>query len=71
MPKHLRNLIRRKWEAALIRAAARVLDGRNLARGAVTSRRDNNDMWYMAERLDSIAERVGSDYTRGMRGYDQ
>lgn len=63
--------IRRNLEAWLIRLAAAILMGRNCTRSAVVSRRDNNDMWYMAERLDSIAKRIGSDYKEGMAGYDK
>jgi len=51
-------------EAALLRLAARLLMSRNVARSLVITRDDNNDTWYMAERLDSIARRVS-------RGYDE
>ncbi len=54
--------LRRRVEATAIRLAARILDGRNVARCAVVSRRDNNDMYYMAERLDNIAERITRQY---------
>jgi len=54
--------LRRRAEAAAIRLAARILDGRNVARCAVVSRRDNNDMYYMAERLDGIADRITRQY---------
>ncbi|MNZ18474.1 hypothetical protein D3C78_354870 [compost metagenome] len=55
-------MIRRKFEAALIRLAAWILMGRNVQRSPVVSRRDNNDMWYMAERLESIAGRIANGY---------
>ncbi|CAD5376769.1 conserved hypothetical protein [Pseudomonas sp. OF001] len=58
-------MIRRKFEAALIRMAAWVLIGRNVQRCKVVSRRDNNDMWYMGERLESIAGRMSSGYKGG------
>ena len=58
-------MIRRYFEAALIKLAARILIGRNVHRCKVVSRRDNNDMWYMAERLDSIAERIKDGYQKG------
>ncbi|MNM49760.1 hypothetical protein D3C81_607710 [compost metagenome] len=57
-------MIRRHFEAALIRLAAWILIGRNVQRAGVTSRRDNNDMWYMAERLESIAGRVADGYRK-------
>lgn len=56
--------LRRKLEGALLRLAARLLTSRNVTRSLVISRSDNNDTWYMAERLDSIARRVS-------RGYDE
>lgn len=55
-------MIRRHFEAALIRLAAWILMGRNHKRCRCTSRRDNNDMWYMAERLESIAARIAAGY---------
>ncbi|WP_122523562.1 hypothetical protein [Pseudomonas viridiflava] len=54
--------LRRQIEARLIRIAARILIGRNVARSLVVSRRDNNDMWYMAEKLDGIADRISRQY---------
>lgn len=58
-------MIRRKFEAALIRLAALILIGRNVQRSPVVSRRDNNDMWGMGERLESIANRMSSGYKGG------
>ncbi len=54
--------LRRKLEARLILIAAHILSGRNVARSAVVSRRDNNDMDYMAEKLEGIAERISRQY---------
>lgn len=65
------GFLRRKVEAWFIRRAAAILIKRNVARSAVVSRRDNNAMWGMAERLDSIATRISSNYTKGMEGYDK
>lgn len=59
------GFIRRKLEAWLVRRAAAILMNRNCTRSAVVSRRDNNDMWGMAERLESIATRISSNYTKG------
>lgn len=61
----MKKLIRRKFEAALVRLAARILMGRNVQRCTVASRRDNNDMWSMAEKLDMVALRMSSGYTKG------
>ncbi|ROM94438.1 hypothetical protein [Pseudomonas brassicacearum] len=57
-----KGLLRRKLEAALIRLAIAILMGRNVARSMVVSRRDNNDMWYMAESLQDIAKRISKNY---------
>ncbi|WP_433886645.1 hypothetical protein [Pseudomonas vranovensis] len=54
--------LRRKLEAALIRLAIAILMDRNVTRSLVVSRRDNNDMWHMAERLDGIADRIARGY---------
>lgn len=53
-----KGFLRRKLEAALIRLAIRILMDRNVTRSLVVSRRDNNDMYYMAERLEDIADRI-------------
>lgn len=66
-----KGFIRRKLEAWLIRRAAGILIGRNVQRSAVVSRRDNNDMWGMAERLESIATRINSNYTKRMENYER
>jgi hypothetical protein len=57
-------MIRRHFEAALVRLAAWILIGRNAQRCRVVSRRDNKDMWYMAEKLESIAGRMKDGYRR-------
>ncbi|MCY1302871.1 hypothetical protein D9M69_460200 [compost metagenome] len=64
-----KGFLRRKLEAWLVRRAAAILMGRNVDRSAVVSRRDNNDMWYMAERLESIATRISSNYTKATEGH--
>lgn len=56
------GLLRRKFEAALIRLAAKILIGRNVQRCRVVSRRDNNDMWSMAEKLEVVADRISTKY---------
>jgi hypothetical protein len=56
------GLLRRKVEAWLIRLAAKILIGRNVHRCRVVSRRDNNDMWSMAERLEAVADRISTNY---------
>ena len=58
----MKQLIRRKLEAWLILLAAKFLIDRNVQRSAVVSRRDNNDMWAMAEKLEAIAKRISKKY---------
>jgi hypothetical protein len=58
----VKRFIRRKAEAWLILMAAKILIGRNVQRAPVVSRRDNNDMWRMAEQLEDIAQRISSKY---------
>jgi hypothetical protein len=53
---------RRRLEAALILLAAWLLAGRDVQRSGVVSRRDNNDMGYMAEQLEGIADRIKRQY---------
>ncbi|SDU01246.1 hypothetical protein [Pseudomonas moraviensis] len=54
--------LRRRLEAAIIVLAAWLIDGRNVQRSGVVSRRDNNDMRYMAEKLEDIADRIKRQY---------
>jgi hypothetical protein len=56
------GLIRRRLEAALILLAAHLIAGRNVQRSGVVSRRDNNDMGYMAEKREGIADRIKRQY---------
>jgi hypothetical protein len=56
------GFLRRRLEAALTLLAAWLLAGRNVQRAGVVSRRDNNDMGYMAEKLEGIADRIKRQY---------
>jgi hypothetical protein len=58
----MKKWLRKHYEAFLIRMAARILMERNVVRCMVVSRRDNNDMWYMAEKLDAISDRIKDGY---------
>lgn len=55
-------MVRKYFEILMIWIAKSILIGRNLNRCKVVSRRDNNDMWYMAEKLDSIMKRMRHEY---------
>jgi hypothetical protein len=57
-----KRALRRELEAWLILLAAGILIGRNVHRAPLTSRRDNNDMWTMAEKLEDIAELISKKY---------
>jgi hypothetical protein len=59
---NMKRYFRRKFEAWLILLAAKILIDRNVQRAAVVSRRDNNDMWGMAEQLEAIAMRINKSY---------
>lgn len=54
--------IRKLFEVFLIKIARWILIGRNVRRSAVVSRRDNNSMWYMAEKLEAIEHRMMTEY---------
>lgn len=58
----VKRFFRRKAEAWLILLAAKILIDRNVQRAAVVSRRDNNDMRSMAEKLEAIAQRISKNY---------
>lgn len=58
----MKDWVRRHVEAWLVLLAAKILMERNVQRSAVVSRRDNNDMWYMAEKLETIAKRMAEGY---------
>lgn len=62
MLHEMKDWIRRHFEAWLVTLAAKILMNRNVQRSAVVSRRDNNDMWYMAEKLETIAKRMAEGY---------
>lgn len=54
--------LRKWWEVFLIGIARKILIGRNVHRCTVVSRRDNNTMWSMAERLEAIESRMMDEY---------
>ncbi|MFP3926009.1 hypothetical protein [Pseudomonas sp. W5-36] len=56
------GFVRRRLEAALILLAAWLLAGRNVQRSGAVCRRDNDDMRYMAEKLEGIADRIKHQY---------
>lgn len=51
-----------RFEVALIRLARAILKERNVHRALVVSRKDNNDMWSMSERLEAIEKRMLNKY---------
>ena len=54
--------LKKRWEVFLISIARKILIDRNVQRSLYVSRRDNNDMWHMAERLESIEARMLANY---------
>lgn len=51
-----------RFEVLLLKIAKRILMERSVGRSAHISRRDNNDMWHMAERIGNIEARMLSEY---------
>ncbi|MFQ2706191.1 hypothetical protein ACK3ZA_04835 [Aeromonas caviae] len=64
MLHEMKDCIRRHVEAWLVLLAAIILIGRNVHRSKAVSRKDNNSMWYMAEDLEQIANRMRNKYER-------
>jgi hypothetical protein len=56
------NFIKKKYECHMISKASKILMDRNAKRSKYTSRKDNNEMWYMAEKLEAIAYRINNNY---------
>ena len=54
--------MRKHFEVLLIKIARKILIGRNVQRSAVVSRKDNNAMWVMAEKLENIEKRMLNNY---------
>lgn len=58
----MRLWLRRRFEVLLISIARKILINRNVSRSEVVSRRDNNTMYYMAEKLEAIESRMLAKY---------
>ena len=58
----MKKRLHKHFEILLIRIASWILIERNVKRSAFVSRRDNNDMWYMSEKLDGICKRMKNNY---------
>jgi hypothetical protein len=58
----MRHKLKARFEAALIRFAAYVLERRNVPRAPVVSRQDNNAMFEMGYDLRKIAQRIEQGY---------
>ena len=56
------NRIRLRLELLFLRVAIYCLMERNVQRSPWVSRRDNNDMWSMGERLKAIHKRMATEY---------
>jgi hypothetical protein len=55
-------MFRKYLELLFIKIAIMILKGRNVERAMIISRRDNNDMWAMSERLEIIMGNIKSGY---------
>ncbi len=58
----MKNWIRKKWEIMWLWLAYYVLIERNVSRSAVISRRDNNDLWYLGEKVQGVIDRINDEY---------
>lgn len=58
----VKNKIRKWFEIAMLKIAVSILIGRNVQRSAVISRRDNNDLSGMSERVEQIIKRMQNEY---------
>ena len=58
----MKKWLKKHIEVLFIRLAIRILGGRNVTRCKVVSRRDNNDMGYMAEKLEAVCDRMLDEY---------
>lgn len=58
----MREWVKKRFEIWRISVARKILIGRNVQRSAYVSRKDNNDMWAMAERLEAIEKRMMDNY---------
>lgn len=58
----LRLRLKARYEAFLLRVAKAIVLGRNVPRSPVVSRPDNNAMFEMGFKLESIAKRIESGY---------
>ena len=54
--------MKKKFEIFLIRFASRILRSRNIERASFITRKDNNQIWYISDRLDSISKRMECSY---------
>ena len=52
----------RYWEIFLLWVAMIILGNRNVSRSSYISRQDNNETWYMYEKLRGIINRMKSGY---------
>lgn len=59
----MKLFFRRKFEAALLRLAAFIID-RNVERCMVISRRHNNELFEIPFRLNEIAQHISEGYSK-------
>ena len=58
----MKKYIRTRFEVFMVKIARKILIDRNVHRSAVVSRADNNEMWAMSEKLESIEKRMLNNY---------
>ena len=55
---------RKNYELLWLKLASYILRGRNFERSAIISRRDNNELYGMNDKVEAIIERIKSDYNQ-------
>ena len=60
---HLINtMASKRVEIRELKKCVKIMQGRNCERSNHISRQDNNDLWYMAEKIESIIDRIEREY---------
>ena len=54
--------MRKYYELFLLSLARNILEKRNVKRSSFISRRDNNDLSYMAEKITQVESRMKNNY---------
>jgi hypothetical protein len=56
------NKLKKWFELTMLNIAYQIIYGRNVQRSAFISRRDNNELSHMGEKIEGIYSRIREDY---------